>query len=123
MMFPDRSGGERRGRERRGRARAALLLGACALAACAEAATVETAWCDEMLESDMMARALRGEAAGEAVAQARAHCVLVPAGTAFTVLEEAENAFGQTYLKAEVVRPDTGETAALWVRKAAAGIE
>lgn len=84
---------------------------------------VETAWCDEMLDSDVMARSLRGELPGETVAQAKRHCVLIPAGTDFEVLEEQTNVFGQTYVKARVVRPDTGETTELWVRRLAAGLE
>ncbi|MBI1180174.1 MAG: hypothetical protein GC201_06415 [Alphaproteobacteria bacterium] len=85
--------------------------------------TLETAWCDQMLESDMMARALRGQTVGDAVATAKAHCVLVPAGTAYTAKQETTNEFGQAYLQAEVVRPDTGKTALMWVREAAAGIK
>lgn len=104
-------------------ARAAIGVVLLALAACGEGVTLETAWCDEMLESDMMARALRGETIGEAVDQAKQHCVLIPAGTPFSVIEETTNDFGQAYIQADVTRPDTGQTATLWVRKAAAGIE
>jgi hypothetical protein len=102
-----------------------LLAGSVLLASCGrgDAVTIETAWCDEMLESDMMARALRGQTVGEAVGRAQAHCVLIPPGTPYAEKQEVENDFGQAYIQAEVTRPDTGETALLWVRKAAAGID
>ena len=96
-----------------------------ALAGCGsgDGAQVETAWCDEMLDSDVMARSLRGELPGGTVAEANEHCVLIPVGTPFTPIEEFQNSFMQTFLKAEITRPDTNETAQLWVRKSSAGIE
>ena len=104
-----------------------LIVSALLLAACGNGVgsgiQVETAWCEEMLESDIMARSLRGEMPGSTVEQAQAQCVLVPVGTPFTVIEETQNAFMQTFIKAEIVRPDTGKTAVLWVRKDAAGIQ
>ena len=108
-------------------ARPAIVMLSAALAACGNGdgggIQVETAWCDDMLDSDVMARSLRGELPGETVAQAKQHCVLIPVGTPYDVVDEQTNVFGQTYLKAEVVRPDTGETEALWVRKIAAGLK
>ena len=104
-----------------------LIVPAVLLTACGNGGgsgvQVETAWCEEMLESDIMARSLRGEMPGSTIEQAQAQCVLVPIGTPFTVIEEAQNPFMQTFIKAEIVRPDTGETAVLWVRKNAAGIQ
>lgn len=105
-----------------------LIASAALLAACGDTGfggdgvQVETAWCDEMLDSDVMARSLRGEIPGDTVAQARAQCVLIPVGTDYKLVEEAQNPFMQTFIKAEVVRPDTGEVDVLWVRKDTAGI-
>jgi hypothetical protein len=104
---------------------APLLVSLALLAGCGqgERITIETAWCDEMLESDMMARALRGQTVGQAVARAKDHCVLVPPDTPYSVAQEIENDFGQTYVQARIQRPDTGEEALMWVRAAAAGID
>ena len=83
----------------------------------------ETAWCGEQLDSDMMARALRAEAPENVQRQALEHCVLIPAGTPLTIVSEVENDFGQIYVEADIVRPDTDEEARLWARKDLAGLE
>lgn len=83
----------------------------------------ETAWCDEQLNTDMMTRALKGQTPENVSRQALEQCVLVPAGTTVSGVEEAENAFGQIYVEAAIVRPDTGKEERLWARKDLAGLE
>lgn len=83
----------------------------------------ETAWCDEQLNTDMMTRALKGQAPENVSRQALEQCVLVSAGTAVSDMKEVENAFGQIYVEATIVRPDTGKEERLWARKDLAGLE
>lgn len=94
------------------------------LMSCGEPTTgSETAWCDEQLDSEMMTRALRGQTPENVSRQAIEHCVLVPAGTAISDIKEEENAFGQIYVEATVVRPDNGQEARLWARKGLSGLK
>ena len=109
--------------------RTALFL--CAfgliLSACGDGGSggiqVETAWCAEMRDSDIMARSLRGDLPGDAASAEGVDCVLIPVGTAYDPIEVHTNVFGQNFMKARLVRPDTGEPAELWVRQMSAGIE
>lgn len=101
-----------------------FLAGTLALSACGNQVTnSETAWCDEQLDSERMARALRGHGPQALQDEAKTHCVLVAAGVPIDIVDDIENDFGQIYLQGDLVRPDTGKTARLWAREDLAGLE
>lgn len=101
-----------------------FLAGVLALAACgAQVTSSETAWCDEQMDSERMARGLRGHGPQSIQQEAKAHCVLVGAGAQVDIVDEVENHFTQIYIQGELMRPDTGKTALLWARKDLAGLD
>lgn len=101
-----------------------LALMCTVMASCGGPTTgAETAWCNERLDADMMTRALKGQTPENVSREALEHCVLVPAGTAISVADEVENDFGQIYVEATIVRPDTGKEERLWARKDLAGLK
>lgn len=101
-----------------------LLAGTLIFAACgSQTIESETAWCDEQMDSERMTRALRGHGPDALQEEAKAHCVLVPAGVPVDIVDDVENDFGQIYVQGDLVRPDTGKTARLWTRRDLAGLD